>query len=109
MDYKIIHLKTNSTQLYSWLAVTPDNTTIGHVFLQAELDNKVKFFDDFVCEDYRGYGIYKALWDKRWEYAQQNFPNHTAYAFCLPTSLNTYKKNGFEEQVAAIKVEKLIK
>ena len=43
MEYRIIKLVTNAQGLVGWIAVTQDDKTIGHIFMQEERGNKVKF------------------------------------------------------------------
>lgn len=106
MDYTIIKIKTNFTDLHGWIAVGTSNQPVGHVFMQIEKNSKVKLFDDWVDEEQRGKGIYTDLWDTRWKYIQEEYSGYTAYAWCLPTSLNTYRKKGFNEGEPAIYMER---
>ena len=45
MDYRVIKIKTNAQNLYGWIALTNDDHPIGHVFMQVELNEKIKFMD----------------------------------------------------------------
>lgn len=107
-NYRVIKIKTNSQNLYGWIALTNDDHPIGHVFMQVELNDKIKFMDAWVHEDYRRQGIFTALWDARWKFAKKVFPGAIAFAWCLPTSVNLYKKKGFTEGDPAIYMEKVI-
>jgi len=107
-NYRVIKIKTNSQNLYGWIALTNDDHPIGHVFMQVELNDKIKFMDAWVHEDYRRQGIFTALWDARWKFAKKVFPGSIAFAWCLPTSVNLYKKKGFTEGDPAIYMEKII-
>ena len=106
MDYRVIKIKTNAQNLYGWIALTNDDHPIGHVFMQVELNEKIKFMDAWVHEDYRRQGIFTALWNTRWEFAKDKFPNYKAFAWCLPESVNLYRKKGFTEGDPAIYMEK---
>ena len=109
MEYTIIKIKTNFSDLHGWIAIGKGNQPIGHVFMQEEKNSKVKLFDDWVDEECRGKGIYTDLWDTRWKFIQEEFKGYTAYAWCLPPSLNTYRKKGFEDGRPAIYVERQVK
>ena len=105
--YQIISFNTHSQPLKGWLAVTTiydDNIdtidkieTIGHVFLQEEPDKRIKFLDAWVHPDHRRQGIYRALWDTRWEYVQNTYPEHTVYAWCLPKAKPLSIEKGFKQ------------
>ena len=53
---KIFHLKTNSQDIEYWVA-TNDNQVVGHIFMKIENDNRIKFLDAWVDENYRRKGI----------------------------------------------------
>ena len=50
-QYRVIRIKTNAQNLYGWLALNSTDHPVGHVFMQVELDNKVKFMDAWVHEE----------------------------------------------------------
>lgn len=108
MEYQVIKIKTNAQNLYGWIALQGAHP-IGHVFMQVELNEKIKFMDAWVHEDYRRQGVFTALWDARWTFAKEKFSNYTAFAWCLPTSIDLYKKKGFTEGDPAVYMEKEIK
>ena len=109
MEYRIIKLVTNAQGLVGWIAVTQDDKTIGHIFMQEERGNKVKFLDAWVDEDYRRQGIFRTLWETRWRYVQEQYNGWTAYAWCLPMSLPLLLEKGFTEGDTCVYVEKEIK
>lgn len=103
---KISHLKPNAQNIKMWIAVdTKTDLTVGHVFLNIEANNKLKFMDDWVHPDYRNKGIYKQLWDVRMAYVEENYDDHLIYAWCKQTSLPLFLKRGFEEGETATYVE----
>ena len=107
MNHYIIKFDTNSQRLKGWLAIK-DNETVGHCFMLVEPENKIKFLDAWVHEDHRRKGIYKMLWDARWEYCKENFKGYIVYAWCKNNSLPVYKKNEFDQLEIATHVEKFI-
>ena len=50
-----------------WVAII-DGKEVGWVNMSFKPDNTLKFEDAFVHPDFRGLGIYRKLWDTRWEY-----------------------------------------
>lgn len=108
-EFKIIRIETNAQNLYGWVALSNTDQPIGHIFMQEELDNKVKFIDAWVHEDFRRQGIFASLWETRWEYVKENFKGYKAYAWALPTSQHLLRKKGFKEGDTCIYMEKIIK
>ena len=106
-DLKIIHMVANSQKLDSWIAML-NGEIVGHVYMDQEPNNKIKFLDAWVHEDHRRKGIYKMLWDARWEYVNEKFKGYTVYAWCKNNSLPVYKKNEFDQLEIATHVEKFI-
>ena len=76
--------------------------------MQIQKDNKIKFLDAWVHEDYRRRGIYRSLWDKRWEYVNNTYSNKTIYAWCLSMSLPLLQEKGFNKGDTCVYVEKKI-
>jgi GNAT superfamily N-acetyltransferase len=91
-EFKVIRIETNAQNLYGWVALSNTDQPIGHIFMQEELDNKVKFIDAWVHEDFRRQGIFASLWETRWEYVKENFKGYKAYAWALPTSQHLLRK-----------------
>jgi len=116
--YQIIPFATHATSLKGWLAVTTiynedidvvdSIKTIGHIFMQEEPLSKIKFLDSWVHPDHRRQGIFRALWDTRWEYVQSNYSNHTVYTWCLPKSLPLLIEKGFKEGDICTYVERSV-
>jgi hypothetical protein len=108
-NIKIIHLKSNSQNLESWNAYDiTKNEIIGHIFMIFELENKIKFMDAWVSEDYRRLGLFRLLWDTRWQYVNDNYKGFKIYAWCKETSLPLLKEKGFKTGEIATYVEKTI-
>ena len=104
---KIFHLKTNSQDIESWVA-TSDNEVVGHIFMKIENDNRIKFLDAWVDENHRRKGIFRQLWDKRWEYVNEHYKGYLVYAWCKESSLPLLIEKGFNGGESCIYVEKKI-
>jgi len=104
---KIFHLKTNSQDIESWIA-TNDNEVVGHIFMKIENDNRIKFLDAWVDENHRRKGIFRQLWDKRWEYVNEHYKGYLVYAWCKESSLPLLIEKGFNGGESCIYVEKKI-
>ena len=107
-DFRVIKIKTNAQNLYGWIALTQTDQPVGHIFMQVEIDNKIKFMDAWVSDEFRRQGIFTALWETRWEYVQKHYNNYIAYAWALPMSINLLRKKGFEEGDTCVYMEKVI-
>lgn len=104
----ITHIKTNAQNLEMWIAIDINNDiTTGHIFMSVESD-KVKFLDAWVHEDYRRMGIFRSLWETRWEYVLENYKGYTVYAWCKDTSLPLLLEKGFDKGEIVTYVEKKI-
>jgi len=106
-DISILYIPSNARDIHSWAAVH-NNECVGNIHLEVELNNKIRFFDAWVHEGYRRKGIFRRLWDTRWEYVQENFQDYTAYAWCKPMSLPLLLKKGFKSGETCVYVEKKI-
>jgi hypothetical protein len=104
---KIFHLKTNSQDIESWIA-TNDNEVVGHIFMKIENDNRIKFLDAWVDENHRRKGIFRQLWNKRWEYVNEHYKGYLVYAWCKESSLPLLIEKGFNGGESCIYVEKKI-
>ena len=104
---KIFHLKTNSQDIESWVA-TNDNQVVGHIFMKIENDNRIKFLDAWVDENHRRKGIFRQLWNKRWEYVNEHYKGYLVYAWCKESSLPLLIEKGFNGGESCIYVEKKI-
>ena len=106
-DIKIVHLKSNAQQLETWIAML-DGDVVGHIYMLREEGNKIKFLDAWVHEDYRMKGIFRKLWDTRWDYVKKKYQGYMVYAWCKPSSLPLLLEKGFEAGETCTYVEKII-
>ena len=107
-QYSIVHVPPSGTTQHvqhAWIA-SVDQLCVGHIHLQVEPDDKIKFLDAWVHPDYRRKGIFRKLWDIRWEYVKRNYNGWKAYAWAKPMSLPLLIEKGFEEGDNCIYVEK---
>ncbi len=88
-----------------WIAIC-DGKEVGWCNMSFLPDNTLKFEDSFVHPDYRGKGIYKMLWEFRFNYVSEHFNNYKLMAYCKPSTLKHYKKQGFIEKEIITLVEK---
>ncbi len=107
MEFNIIHIKPNASDIETWISVV-DDLVVGHIHMKLESSNQIKFLDAWVHEDYRRMGIWRSLWDKRWDYVQSNYGGWKVYAWCKPQSLPLLIEKGFETGETCTYVEKLI-
>ena len=90
-----------------WVAMN-DNKEVGWCNMSFLPHNTLKFEDAYVDPDYRGKGIYRKLWDTRWEYVTKNFKGMKVIAYCKPITVGFYEEKGFEEVHKITLVEKTI-
>jgi len=103
-----VHVPPSGTTQYvqhAWIA-SLNQLCVGHIHLQVEPDQRIKFLDAWVHPDYRRQGIFRKLWDMRWEYVKQNYNGWKAYAWAKPMSLPLLIEKGFEEGDTCVYVEK---
>jgi predicted GNAT family acetyltransferase len=106
-DIKIVHLKSNAQRLETWIAMI-NGEIVGHIYMEREDDNKIKFLDAWVHEEHRRKGIYRTLWETRWDYAQARYKGYKIYAWCKPASLPLLLEKGFDAGETCTYVEKTI-
>lgn len=106
-DIKIVHLKSNAQRLETWIAMV-NGEIVGHIYMEREENKKIKFLDAWVHEDHRRKGIFRNLWDARWEYVQLKFKGYTVYAWCKPASLPLLIEKGFDAGETCTYVEKIV-
>ena len=61
-------------------------------------DNTLKLEDSYVHPDYRGKGVYKMLFETRMNYINTHLNGYKLIAYCKPTTINFFKKQGFVEK-----------
>ena len=91
----IVHVKPNGQEVESWIAMV-ENDVVGHIFMKHEAENRIKFLDAWVHDDHRRKGIFRTLWETRWEYVQEHYQGYTVYAWCKDTSLPLLLEKGFD-------------
>jgi len=106
-DIKIVHLKSNAQRLETWIAMI-NGEIVGHIYMEREDDSKIKFLDAWVHEEHRRKGIYRTLWETRWEYARSRYKGYKVYAWCKPASLPLLLEKGFDAGETCTYVEKII-
>lgn len=108
-DFHIVRLKPNAQNLEMWVAYDAvGEDAIGHIFMTIENGQKIKFLDAWVDEAHRRKGIYRKLWETRWEYVNENYKGWTVYAWCKDASLPLLIEKGFEAGEIVTYVEKKI-
>jgi predicted GNAT family acetyltransferase len=106
-EIKITHLKANSQKTETWIAMI-ENEVVGHIYMEKEIGNKIKFLDACVHDDHRRKGIFRMLWDTRWNYVSEQYSGYLVYAWCKENSLPLLKEKGFETGEICTYVEKFI-
>lgn len=106
-EIKITHLKANSQKTETWIAMI-ENEVVGHIYMEKEVGNKIKFLDAWVHDDHRRKGIFRMLWDTRWNYVSEQYSGYLVYAWCKENSLPLLKEKGFETGEICTYVEKVI-
>ena len=108
-SFEIVRMKPNAQNIEMWMAY--DEATkeaIGHIFMSIEPGMKIKFLDAWVDESHRRRGIYRKLWETRWEYVNQEYKGWTVYAWCKDSSLPLLIEKGFDRGEIVTYVEKKI-
>jgi len=109
LDLKIFHLETNAQNLETWIAYdTINHLAVGHIFMSIETHNKIKFLDAWVHSEYRRMGIFRQLWEMRWEYVKQHYKGYKVYAWCKDVSLPLLIEKDFKMGETVTYVEKII-
>ena len=107
LNIQVIHIPSNARDFYSWAAILNDKC-IGNVHLQIEQNQKIKFLDAWVQPEHRRKGIYRKLWDTRWDFVHKYYKGYISYAWCKPKSLPLAIEKGFIEGDNCVYVEKKI-
>ena len=96
---------------HTWIAYI-DNTAVGHIALQdvttGGYNIGLGYLDAWVDNDYRRQGIFRMLWDTRWNFVGKKFQGYKVYAWCLPKSLPLLKNKGFIEGDTCVYVERIV-
>lgn len=108
-EIKIIHLKANGQKgIETWVALIEDEV-VGHIYMDYQNDNKIKFLDAWVHPLHRRKGIYRKLWETRWDYVNREYRGYLVYAWCKEESLSLLVEKGFSVGEISTYVEKIIK
>lgn len=111
-EYKILYVPPSGTTMHcqhAWVAHV-DDVCVGHIHMQVEANERIKFLDAWVHDEHRRKGIYRKLWDTRWDFIHKDeeYKGYTVYAWCKPMSLPLLLENGFIEGDTCIYVERKI-
>jgi predicted GNAT family acetyltransferase len=106
IDY-ITHIKPNAQEVESWIAISKGEA-IGHIYMRIENEMKIKFLDAWVRPEWRRKGVYRKLWETRWDYVNENYKGYTIYAWSKNESLPLLKEKGFNIGEICTYVEKII-
>ena len=90
-----------------WVAIK-DHKEVGWVNMAFLPDNTIKFEDAYVHPNYRGQGIYRKLWERRWDYVTSHCKGMRVVAYCKPKSINLYMEKNFEVVEEVVLVKKII-
>ena len=104
-QYKITQIEIDKS-IVCFVAISDTQEIAGKVSFKLREGNIVRYQDAFVNENHRKKGIYKMLFDARQMYVDVNYPNHKIEAYCRDTTLEMFKKNGFEVKRNLYLVEK---
>jgi GNAT superfamily N-acetyltransferase len=107
VDVEILWVPCGAQDLESWIALV-DHEVVGHIYLLHERDDRLKFLDAWVHPEWRRKGIFRKLWEARWESVQARYSGKVAYAWCKPGSLPLLLEKGFETGEICTYVEKKI-
>ena len=105
---KIIHILPSGTRQYNMhgRVAHKNEFCVGHIHMQLEANKRIKFLDAWVHENHRRQGIFRKLWDTRWQYVNENFKGYTTYAWAKPMSLPLLLEKGFKAGDSSVYVEK---
>jgi GNAT superfamily N-acetyltransferase len=106
-ENKVVHLSVNSQGFDTWVYIIGVEV-VGHIYMKVELENRIKFLDAWVHQDHRRKGIYRKLWETRWQYVNENYSGYVVYAWCKESSLPLLLEMGFDMGESATYVEKNI-
>ena len=93
--------------MHGWVAHL-NNICVGHIHMLIESENKIKFLDAWVHENHRRKGIFRKLWDTRWEYVNNNYKGYKTYAWAKPMSLPLLLEKGFKAGDSSVYVERQV-
>lgn len=108
-NFRVVHLKPNAQNIEMWIAYDIiSEKSIGHIFMTIETNQRIKFLDAWVDENHRRKGVYRKLWETRWDFVNDNYKGYKIYAWCKDTSLPLLIEKGFKPGEIVTYVEKQI-
>jgi len=105
-----MHIPPSGTTQYvkhMWVAHI-DNQCVGYIHFLLEPEKIIKFMDAWVHEDHRRKGIFRGLWNTRWNFVQQHYKGYKVYAWCKPMSLPLLLEKGFKAGETCVYVSSII-
>ena len=90
-----------------WIAVV-DDKEVAWCNMSFLPENTIKFEDAFVHHNYRGKGIYRKLWDTRWNWVSSFCKGMKIISYCKPVTVKFYEEKGFKEVHQITLMEKTI-
>ena len=103
LNIQIIYIPSNARDFHSWAAIL-NNNCIGNVHLQIEPNKKIKLLDAWVKPKYRRQGVYRQLWETRYDFIKQKYKGYLVYAWCKPKSLPLALEKGFNSSDSCVYV-----
>jgi predicted GNAT family acetyltransferase len=102
METKIISFRLPDTTSYpprhntfGWVAIV-DDIEVGWVNMTLLPRKVIKFEDAYVLAQHREKGLYKKLWETRWDYINIHYIGYKVVAYCKESTVDYYRKKGFE-------------
>jgi hypothetical protein len=105
--HTITRFNTHAQGLIGWLAIE-QGLTVGHIFMQEEPEQRIKFLDAWTHPEHRREGVHTSLWDIRWRYVTEQYNDWTVYAWCTPNTLEHLLSEGFHAGDVCTYVERKI-
>ena len=89
------NVPANKQSSCGWVALLNEKE-IGWVTMSFLSKKEILFENAYVNPKYRRKGVYTKLWETRWEYVKRYFKGYTVRTYCRDTTVDIYRKNGFE-------------
>lgn len=103
----VVHLKSKQQRIQTWIAML-NGEIVGHIYMDVEDQGKIKFLDAWVHPDHRRKGIFRKLWETRWDFVKNKYEGWLVYAWCKEASLPLLLEKGFEAGENCVYVEKYV-
>jgi hypothetical protein len=105
VQYKITQIEIDKS-VVCFIAISATQEIAGKCSFKIREGNIIRYQDAYVNDSHRQKGIYGQLFDARQTYVNENYPNYKVEAFCRDTTVEKFKKNGFEVKGNLYLVEK---